>query len=159
AHQEGRVVRHFATGVFDLGPLDGDTRRQAPKSDPRYYYRPGKTILVRTVAHGGESYYVQGGHRDTVAAPDHAALRAGAQHTPPPPPPPRGEGGPRQGRAPVDCPALIGIAPPLLAGEGRGGGVETRGHSGPGMSPSFLTAEQAERVLAAAPRLTVGVLG
>jgi hypothetical protein len=76
AHQEGRVVKHFTTGVFDLVPLDGDTRRQAPKSDPRYYYRPWKTILVRTVADGGESFYVQGDHRDTLPALYHAARRA-----------------------------------------------------------------------------------
>src|SRR5262249_8916686 len=38
AHQEGRQVRDFTTAVFDLIPLEGDTRQQAPKSDPRYYY-------------------------------------------------------------------------------------------------------------------------
>jgi len=68
AHQEGRVIRHFTTGVFDLIPLEGDWKKQAPKSDPRYYYRPWKTILVRTVADGGESFYVQGDHRQTVPA-------------------------------------------------------------------------------------------
>jgi len=66
AHQEGRSIARFTTAVFDLIPLEGDTRQQAPKSDPRYYYRPWKTILVRTVADGGESYYVQGDHRVTV---------------------------------------------------------------------------------------------
>jgi hypothetical protein len=66
AHQEGGAICHFTTGVFDLVPLEGDTRQQAPKSDPRYYYRPWKTILVRTVADGGESYYVQGDHRVTL---------------------------------------------------------------------------------------------
>jgi hypothetical protein len=76
AHQEGRVIRHFTTGVFDLVPLEGDTRQQAPKSDPRYYYRPWKTILVRTVADGGESFYVQGDHRLTVPHLYHAALQA-----------------------------------------------------------------------------------
>ncbi len=54
--------------VFDLIPLDDDYHRQAPKTDPRYYYRPWKTILVRTVADGGESFYVQGDHRQTVPA-------------------------------------------------------------------------------------------
>jgi hypothetical protein len=78
AHQEGRTIRQFTTAVFDLVPLEGDTRRQAPKSDPRYYYRPWKTILVRTVADGGESFYVQGDHRDTVPALYHAALQAEA---------------------------------------------------------------------------------
>jgi hypothetical protein len=76
AHQENGVIRHFTTAVFDLVPLDGDTRRQAPKTDPRYYYRPWKTILVRTVADGGESYYIQGDHRVTVPHLYHAA-RAG----------------------------------------------------------------------------------
>jgi hypothetical protein len=76
AHQEGRYVRHFTTGVFDLVPLEGDTRQQAPKSDPRYYYRPWKTILVRTVADGGESFYVQGDHRLTLPHLYRAARRA-----------------------------------------------------------------------------------
>ncbi|HEV3444510.1 MAG TPA: hypothetical protein VG099_07695, partial [Gemmataceae bacterium] len=66
AHQEGKTVRHFTTAVFDLMALEGDTRQEAPRSDPRYYYRPWKTILARTVADGGESYYVQGEHRVTV---------------------------------------------------------------------------------------------
>jgi hypothetical protein len=77
AHQEGRVIRHFTTAVFDLIPLDADTRRQAPKSDPRYYYRPWKTILVRTVADGGESFYVQGDHRATLPQLRRAALAFG----------------------------------------------------------------------------------
>jgi hypothetical protein len=76
AHQESRSIKHFTTGVFDLIPLDGDTRQQAPKSDPRYYYRPWKTILVRTVADGGESFYVAGDHRVTVPHLYHAALQA-----------------------------------------------------------------------------------
>ncbi len=77
AHQEGRVIRHFTTAVFDLVPLDADTRRQAPRSDPRYYYRPWKTILVRTVADGGESFYVQGDHRVTLPHLRRAAIAAG----------------------------------------------------------------------------------
>jgi len=66
AHHEGRRIARFTTAVFDLIPIEGDTRSEAPKSDPRYYYRPWKTILVRTVADGGESFYVQGDHRQTV---------------------------------------------------------------------------------------------
>jgi hypothetical protein len=79
AHQEGRAIRHFTTAVFDLVPLEGDPHRQAPKSDPRYYYRPWKTILVRTVADGGESFYIQGDHRDTLPRLYHAAVRADAE--------------------------------------------------------------------------------
>ena len=76
AQQEGRFIKRFTTSVFDIVPIDGDIRRQAPKSDPRYYYRPWKTILVRTVADGGESFYVQGDHRETIPALYHAARRA-----------------------------------------------------------------------------------
>ena len=68
AHQEGRRIAKFTTAVFDLLPLAGDLRTTAPKSDPRYYYRPWKTILARTVADGGESFYVQGDHRATIPA-------------------------------------------------------------------------------------------
>jgi hypothetical protein len=76
AHQEGRQIRRFTTAVFDLIPIEGDPRSQAPKSDPQYYYRPWKTILVRTVADGGESFYVQGEHRVTVPHVRLAALAA-----------------------------------------------------------------------------------
>lgn len=76
ARQEGREICRFTTGVFDLIALDDDYHRQAPRSDPRYYYRPWKTILVRTVADGGESHYVQGDHRVTVPALYYAALAA-----------------------------------------------------------------------------------
>jgi hypothetical protein len=81
AHQEGRVIQRLTTAVFDLIPLEGDTRRQAPKSDPRYYYRPWKTILVRTVADGGESFYIQGDHRLTVPHLHHAARQAEQEGT------------------------------------------------------------------------------
>jgi hypothetical protein len=65
AHQEGRTISRFTTAVFDLLELGSDLHHEAPKSDPRYYYRPYKTILVRTVADGGESFYIQGDHRHT----------------------------------------------------------------------------------------------
>jgi hypothetical protein len=68
AHQQGESIRHFTTAVFDLPDLGADTQHEAPKTDPRYYFRPYKTILVRTVADGGESFYVQGDHRQTVPA-------------------------------------------------------------------------------------------
>ena len=68
ALQEGKRIAEFTTAVFDLIPLDDDYHKQAPKSDPRYYYRPWKTILVRTIADGGTSYYIMGDHRQTVPA-------------------------------------------------------------------------------------------
>ena len=63
AHQEGLEIRAFTTLVCDLVPLEGDLSTEAPKSEPGYYFRPWKTILVRTVAEGGESVYVRGNHR------------------------------------------------------------------------------------------------
>jgi hypothetical protein len=77
AHQEGRHIARFTTAVFDLLPLSGDLRTTAPKSDPRYYYRPWKTILARTVADGGESFYIQGDHRATLPALRLAAIVGG----------------------------------------------------------------------------------
>jgi hypothetical protein len=65
ARQEGRQIANFTTAVFDLPDLGDDFEAEPPKNDPRYYYRPWKTILVRTVADGGESFYVQGDHRET----------------------------------------------------------------------------------------------
>jgi hypothetical protein len=66
AHQEGRRINKFTTAVFDLIDLGDDLSREASKSDARYYYRPFKTILVRTVQDGGESFYVKGDHRATL---------------------------------------------------------------------------------------------
>lgn len=68
ARQEGRHIRRFTTAVFDLVPIHGDPRKELPKTDPGYYFRPHKTILVRTVADGGESFYFCGEHRATVPA-------------------------------------------------------------------------------------------
>ncbi len=68
AHQKGEVIRHFTTAVFDLVELGEDLRQEAPKSDPRYYFRPFKTVLVRTVADGGQSFFVPGEHRHTIPA-------------------------------------------------------------------------------------------
>ncbi len=66
AHQEGRRIANFTTAAFDLIPIQGDWQAEAPKNNPQYYYRPWKTILVRTVADGGQSFYVCGDHRQTV---------------------------------------------------------------------------------------------
>lgn len=78
AHQRGEKITHFTTAVFDLLPLEGQKIHEAPpKSDPRYYFRPWKTIMARTVADGGESFYVQGEHRKTVTNLARKLLRGG----------------------------------------------------------------------------------
>jgi hypothetical protein len=76
ARQQGRSIRHFTTAVFDLVPIQGDIHHELPKTDPGYYFRPHKTILVRTVADGGESFYFCGDHRATVPALRRALLEA-----------------------------------------------------------------------------------
>jgi len=68
AGQQGRSIRKFTTAVFDLVQIRGDYRKELPKTDPGYYFRPQKTILVRTVADGGESFYFAGDHRATLPA-------------------------------------------------------------------------------------------
>ncbi|MGO9271567.1 MAG: hypothetical protein ACLQOO_15110 [Terriglobia bacterium] len=74
AHQQGRAIRNFTTAVFDLVPIQGDIHHELPKTDPGYYFRPHKTILVRTVADGGESFYFCGDHRATLPALHRALL-------------------------------------------------------------------------------------
>jgi hypothetical protein len=74
AHQESRAIRAFATAVFDIVPIRGDIHQELDKSDPGYYFRPHKTMLVRTVADGGESFYFCGGHRATLPALRRAVL-------------------------------------------------------------------------------------
>lgn len=67
AHQEGRVIRHFTTAVFDLQRVSSkDFSREPAKSEPEYYHRFWKTVLVRTVRDGGESFYIEGDHRQTI---------------------------------------------------------------------------------------------
>ena len=74
AHRENRHIAHFTTAVFDLIPLGDDIDTEASKSDPRYYYRPFKTILVRTVRDGGESYYICGDHLQTMPNLHHGVI-------------------------------------------------------------------------------------
>jgi hypothetical protein len=74
ARQRGRSIKNFTTAVFDLVPIQGDIHHELPKTDPGYYFRPHKTILVRTVADGGESFYFCGDHRATVPALRRALL-------------------------------------------------------------------------------------
>jgi hypothetical protein len=68
AHQEGKEIRHFTAAVFDLVRLEGDLHQEADKHTPQYYFRPFKTLLVRTVADGGESFYFCGDHHATFPA-------------------------------------------------------------------------------------------
>ena len=68
ARQNGESINRFATAVFDLTDLGPDIHHEAPRNEAAYYFRPYKTLLVRTVADGGESFYVRGMYRQTFAA-------------------------------------------------------------------------------------------
>lgn len=63
----GRKPCHFTTAVFDLPTLPRNWREGTPmKDDAFYYYRPWKTILIRTIADGGRSFYFRGDHSQTI---------------------------------------------------------------------------------------------
>lgn len=66
ASQEERDIRHFTSLVCDLRELPENVTTEAPKTSAEYYFRPWKTMLIRTVADGGESFYVRGPHAETI---------------------------------------------------------------------------------------------
>lgn len=68
AHQRGEKIDRFTTAVFDLQDLGPDVHHTPPKSEAAYYFRPLKTMLVRTVQDGGESYYIRDFHQATLPA-------------------------------------------------------------------------------------------
>ncbi|MFP6677963.1 MAG: hypothetical protein VB878_22950 [Pirellulaceae bacterium] len=80
ARQRGESICRFTTAVFDLASLPADFRNGPPsKGHAMYYYRPWKTILVRTVADGGESYYYCGNHCQTIPTLHRAVTMKGAE--------------------------------------------------------------------------------
>lgn len=80
ARQQGQEIHRFTTAVFDLAPLPDDWRtRPFTKEEAWYYYRPWKTLLSRTVADGGQSFYIHGDFRDTIPAFWHQLVSAGQE--------------------------------------------------------------------------------
>jgi Deoxyhypusine synthase len=68
AKQQGATVNKFTTLVCDLYDLPANFRQEPPKDERGYYFRPWKTLLVRTTAEGGESFYIKGRHAETIPA-------------------------------------------------------------------------------------------
>lgn len=66
AHQKGKVIKNFATVVCDLHDIPSNISEEPSKDNVYYYFRPLKTMLIRTVADGGESFYLRGRHEDTI---------------------------------------------------------------------------------------------
>ena len=65
AAQRGEEIRHFTTANFDLIDFP-DFQEEGQPTDAHYYHRPKKTILIRTVKDGGESYHISGDFSVTV---------------------------------------------------------------------------------------------
>jgi len=65
AAQRGEKISYFTTANFDLIQFD-DFRDEGEPHESHYYHRPKKTILVRTVKDGGESFHIQGDFDRTV---------------------------------------------------------------------------------------------
>jgi hypothetical protein len=76
AHQDGLKINQFTTALFDIQDLGTDIHTEAGKSEPSYYFRPFKTILVRTVQDGGESFYIRGDHQLTLSNLYHKVINS-----------------------------------------------------------------------------------
>lgn len=66
AHQRQKHIKHFTALVCDLVKLPPDFHREPERGTAAYYFRPWKTMLVRTVADGGESCYIGAQHAVTI---------------------------------------------------------------------------------------------
>ncbi|MCX5695180.1 MAG: hypothetical protein NTW18_00740 [Candidatus Omnitrophica bacterium] len=68
AHQRRKQIKHFTSVVCDLYNLPPKFSKEPGKHNPGYYFRPWKTMLVRTVADGGSAFYIKGCHADVIPA-------------------------------------------------------------------------------------------
>jgi hypothetical protein len=66
AHQDKTSINHFTAVVCDIRSLPESTGKEFAKATSEYYFRPHKTMLVRTIADGGEGFYISGEHKDTI---------------------------------------------------------------------------------------------
>lgn len=66
ARQQNKEIKNFTTFVCDIMNLPENIKEEPSRNDASYYFRPWKTMLIRTVADKGESFYVKGLHRQTI---------------------------------------------------------------------------------------------
>lgn len=66
AMQGGKGIANFVTLVCDLQTLPEDYQKEPEKESAGYFFRPWKTMLVRTVTDGGRGYYVRAPHHQTI---------------------------------------------------------------------------------------------
>lgn len=79
AHQNNRAIENFTSLVCDIRAVPHQYRQEAARTDPHYFFRPLKTLLVRTPGEKGSSYYVQGAHRTTIPSLYTSIIRQGTQ--------------------------------------------------------------------------------
>jgi hypothetical protein len=65
ARNLGYPAKRITTANFDLVDL-GDDRTPLGTSDPHYYYRPRKNIVIRPTSCGGQGWHFCGDHRETI---------------------------------------------------------------------------------------------
>ena len=83
AGQKGRKINKFTTAVFDNHELGNwrkekdivNYRNKKSTKDERYYYRPLKTILTRTIRDGGKSFYIKGDFNITIPVFYHRVIQ------------------------------------------------------------------------------------
>ncbi len=66
--RQGHPISNFTSLVCDLRSLPDNYRKEPSRDNPEYYFRPWKTMLVRTVAEGGRSFYLQAPHNKSIPA-------------------------------------------------------------------------------------------
>lgn len=63
----GPKIHNITTGMLDFVDLPPTWRDgEASEGEAAYYYRPYKSLLLRTVADGGQSFYIGGPHVETL---------------------------------------------------------------------------------------------
>jgi hypothetical protein len=65
AKQKGGKITNFTTAVFDMVDLK-DWEKEDDILTPHYYFRPKKTVLIRTVKDKGRTFYIKGDLKATV---------------------------------------------------------------------------------------------
>lgn len=66
ARREKKKIENFTSLVCDLYDLPSNFSKEPNKHNPVYYFRPWKTMLVRTIAGSGKSFYIKGRHADII---------------------------------------------------------------------------------------------
>lgn len=66
ANQKEKSIKNFTSIVGDIRALPTDITKEPPKENPCYYFRPLKTMLIRTINDGGKSFYINGMHDETI---------------------------------------------------------------------------------------------